>query len=202
MISIKITKKYNALVDLEYAYLKKYRWRVCKIGNTYYALRKAYGKHFSWNMSWDVLGRPEDGLVVDHRNGEGLDNRKSNLRFVTQRQNSQNRHQEMTSKYPGVKRSGKKWVAAITVDKKYIYLGTYADQESAFDAYKRANEAFGFPEVITSFDEEPITDPNLITRSEYFRMFQLMKQDGLSDEEIEGNLKGVRIAEDEKTTIN
>jgi hypothetical protein len=29
-----------------------------------------------------------------------------------------------------------------------------------------------------------------------------MKQDGLSDEEIEGNLKGVRIAEDEKTTIN
>jgi hypothetical protein len=33
-------------------------------------------------------------------------------------------------------------------------------------------------------------------------MFQLMKQDGLSDEEIEGNLKGVRIAEDEKATIN
>jgi len=86
--------------------------------------------------------------------------------------------------------------------KKLLHLGSYDVELDAANAYKAVNDSLGLPEVIQPFTEEPKVDPNVISRDEYFRMFQLMKQDGLSDEEIEGNLKGVRIAEDEKTTIN
>jgi len=202
MISIKITKKFNALVDLDHAYLKNYHWIVRRIGNTNYAFRKAYGKYFAWNMSWDVIGLPEKGLVVDHIDGDGLNNMRSNLRFLTHRQNCQNRHSKMTSMYPGVKKVGDKFLANIRINGVQTYLGSYDVELDAANAYKAVNDSLGLPEVIQPFTEEPKVDPNVISRDEYFRMFQLMKQDGLSDEEIEGNLKGVRIAEDEKATIN
>ena len=197
MISIKITKKHNALVDFDYEYLQAFSWSVIRPGgNILYTIRKIPHEFSYWNMSWDVVGRPKEGFVVDHINGEGLDNRKVNLRIITYRQNSQNRHTKGTSSYPGVHREGNKWAAAMTLNGLPIQLGTYTNELEAFNTYKATNESLGFPEVIMPFTEEAPIDYSKVTRNEYFHMFQLMKQDGLSDQEIDENLKGVEIVEE------
>jgi hypothetical protein len=195
MSIIKVAKHYNVLIDDDFEYLKYHNWVVYNTHGIIYAKRRNTDKWFNWNMSWDVVGKPEKGLVVDHINGEGLDNRRINLRVITYRQNSQNRHSERTSHYPGVYKKGKKWAATMTLNGIVVSLGTFDEELDAFNEYKKTNSLLGFPEVIMPFVEESPSDPNLVTRNEYFRMLQLMKQDGLNDREIEENLKGVKVAE-------
>jgi hypothetical protein len=202
MIRIRVNRHYDVLVDDDCEYLKYYSWMVYRIRGIFYAKRRNQDKWFNWNMSWDVVGKPEPGFVVDHINGQGLDNRRENLRIITYRQNSQNRHSESTSKFPGVYRRNNRWAATMTIEGKVTYLGTYTTEEEAFAAYKLANEILGFPEVIMPFTEEALIDYNKVSRNEYFRMLQLMKQDGLSDQEIEENLKGVEIIEDRNEREN
>ena len=150
MISIKITKKHNALVDDEYEYLQGFTWSVIQPGGKIlYAVRKIPSEFSYWNMSWDVVGKPDSGLVVDHINGEGLDNRMSNLRIITQRQNCQNRHDKRYSVYPGVSPRGNKWTASISVNGVVVNLGTFKSELVAFEAYKEANRILEFPEVLT-----------------------------------------------------
>jgi hypothetical protein len=78
--------------------------------------------------------------MIDHINGNTLDNRLSNLRLATPRLNRMNhklkREGKTSSKYPGVSRlpSGK-YIAQIGVKRKNIYLGTYQDELSAYHAY-------------------------------------------------------------------
>jgi hypothetical protein len=196
MISIKITKRHNALVDDDYEYLQAFTWSVIRPGGkVFYAIRKIPHEFTYWNMSWDVVGKPEKGFVVDHINGEGLDNRRINLRVITQRQNCQNRHGVRSSYYPGVSFNGRKWIASISLNGVITNLGSFDSELDASNAYKVTNTIYGLPEVIMPFTEEPPDDPSVMSQSEYLRILQLMKQDGLSDREIEENLKGVRIQE-------
>ena len=82
------------------------------------------------------------GLMVDHINGNALDNRRSNLRLATARQNAANRRIQAkgTSKYKGVARSGKRWRAYASEptgdgDYRRIALGTFDTEEAAAAAY-------------------------------------------------------------------
>ena len=79
-------------------------------------------------------------LVVDHINRNRTDNRLSNLRLVSQRENSINRENNYSSKYPGVfwRKDRSKWVAGIRVKGKYIYLGSSSDEYKAYLMYKEA----------------------------------------------------------------
>lgn len=83
-----------------------------------------------------------DGTIVDHINGDPLDNRKQNLRFVTAQQNAMNSRVSAsatkTSEFKGVSRSGEKWSASITKGGKSRYLGTFETQELAAAAYDAA----------------------------------------------------------------
>jgi hypothetical protein len=89
-----------------------------------------------------LLLSPPDHLVVDHRNRNPLDNRRTNLRICTHSQNSINKKTITTgtSKYRGVsfKQANGKWQAGIRVDRKVIYLGLYNTELEAAIAYNRS----------------------------------------------------------------
>jgi hypothetical protein len=91
---------------------------------------------------------PGPGLWVDHINHDTLDNRRSNLRIVTNSQNQANQRPQVgkSSRFKGVSwraRTGR-WEAYIKVSGKKLPLGYHRDEVSAALAYdKAATEAFG-----------------------------------------------------------
>lgn len=85
-------------------------------------------------------------LGADHVNGNGLDNRRVNLRPASQSQNNANQglQRNNASGYKGVSRHGSGWRATIKVDRRHFCLGSYADPVDAARAYNRAAlEAWG-----------------------------------------------------------
>lgn len=89
---------------------------------------------------------PKQGFVVDHVNGNGMDNRRCNLRVVTALQNSWNRHKRTigSSSFKGVWGRPGRWLAAITVRGVRKHLGTFVVEEDAAAAYDAAAvAAFG-----------------------------------------------------------
>ena len=90
-----------------------------------------------------ILGKSPLGLTIDHIDGNGLNNIKSNLRYCTQHQNSMNapsRHE-----YKGTtRRSPNRWEAAIKIGYKTMYIGLYKTPQEAHHAYlNKAKELFG-----------------------------------------------------------
>jgi hypothetical protein len=87
------------------------------------------------------------GVYVDHINGNRLDNRKSNLRIVTARQNQYNKRKttkETSSKYKGVCwiEKAKGWLAVIRVEGKRTNLGYFETEEAAAIAYNEKAKEF------------------------------------------------------------
>lgn len=93
-----------------------------------------------------IMGCPPDGMVIDHINRNRLDNRKSNLRFTTRKENARNRGtmSNNTSGYTGVhyQKASRKWRASIAVDYQRIQLGEFDTKEDAYDAYIQARERY------------------------------------------------------------
>ena len=107
------------------------------------------GKQIIVFMHREILGiEYEDETQVDHINGDGLDNRRSNLRIATPCQNAwnQGRSSRNTSGYKGVswnKKEGK-WIARITVKGHRYFLGYFATAELAYAAYcEKSRELHG-----------------------------------------------------------
>ena len=79
---------------------------------------------------------------ADHRDGDGLNNLRTNIRACTQSQNCQNRRRAAnnTSGLKGVCRNGKNWIARIVigVGQNKLNLGTYSDKNEAGRQYDRA----------------------------------------------------------------
>jgi hypothetical protein len=147
MKEIKLTKGYVSLVDDEdFDRLNMYKWTTrFKGSGLFYAYRISprddNGVAHSILMHREVIGYPSEGFQVDHIDHNGLNNQRSNLRFVSPRQNQQNRSIERkTSKYPGVswKTKCNKWVAQIQEEKKVKHLGLFVNEEDAFAAYLSA----------------------------------------------------------------
>ena len=81
---------FEILIDKDdYDKIKNFYWHVDKNCQEYYARTNTGGKQKF--MHRIIMGDPKD-LVIDHIEGNGLDNRKSNLRAVTDKENSRNRH--------------------------------------------------------------------------------------------------------------
>jgi hypothetical protein len=87
-----------------------------------------------------VMGPRPSGMVIDHINGNSLDNRRCNLRFATPGQNSQNRLPANSNTYIGVVKAGKKWVAVCGGR---ILPVTSEKRDAALSYDKLAVEMFG-----------------------------------------------------------
>lgn len=148
MKEIILTQGKVALIDDEdYDELNKYKWFAHASRNTFYASRNSDRndsedhKQHTIKMHRVIMNPPSD-MKIDHINGNGLDNRRENLRIVTNRQNCQNKHVQKTSDLIGVhwNKRDKTWRSEIRFDNKLYYLGSYSSEYLANAAYSRAYE--------------------------------------------------------------
>jgi len=144
---IPLTQGKFAIVHAEdYEWLSQYKWCALKThDNKFYAVRRKNNKTII--MHRQIMNAPA-GLVVDHIDGNGLNNRRTNLRICTQAQNIHNSRprRNRSSKYKGVfwNKTNKKWIVTIHKGDKRIYLGGFDDEIEAALAYDRkATELFG-----------------------------------------------------------
>ena len=128
--------------DGDYKVLSKHKWTAKESGgNIFYAVRRnpTNGKHFY--MHKVIMGNPS-GFEVDHISGDSLDNRKSNLRVCSHKQNLRNQKLSSanTSGYRGVylRKDTRKWEAGIKVNQKRIVLGSFDNILDAARAYNNA----------------------------------------------------------------
>jgi hypothetical protein len=125
-----------ALVDddfYEYAITKK--WHLV---HGYPSRReKINGKSFGVFMHIEAMGGKKDGLVIDHINGDRLDNRKENLRYCTPEENAKNQARPISNKtgYKGVSRVNGKYLAHIGFNSKQLFIGRYKTARIAAKRY-------------------------------------------------------------------
>jgi hypothetical protein len=131
-------------VDIYYRF-GNFKWCVRGNRNTFYAVRFVKigpGRTKLVNLHRTILAAPA-GLLVDHRNGDGLDNRRDNLRLATHFQNACNRHRnksKTSSRFVGVsfKKRDNNWAARINYKRKTISLGRFNSELDAARAYDNA----------------------------------------------------------------
>jgi hypothetical protein len=134
-----------ALVDDEdFELVSQYSWHVKK--NRRGDVTYAHHSLNPGNLLMHCLIMGDTG--IDHKDGNGLNNTRDNLRKVTASQNAANRvsHANTSSKYKGVcwhKRQGK-WIGTINKEGKRTHLGYFTDEVEAAKAYdKAAIELYG-----------------------------------------------------------
>jgi len=138
----------QVIVDKEYDHLlQAYNWYSARG----YVVRSDYSDKTAYQLRIhrEILGlKRNDKRQVDHINGNKLDNRKSNLRICTQKQNNLNKAKYVTNKsgYKGVswKKTSQKWCAQISVARRVLHIGLFDTREAAAEAYnKKALELHG-----------------------------------------------------------
>lgn len=142
---VPLTKGYEAVIDAEDVPLVEgWCWRASIEDGIVYAKRthNVNGKRINVRMHRLLMGSPQ-GLEIDHRDGNGLNNRRSNLRVATSSQNKQNQgiRADNTSGFKGVTwvKRDRKWQARIEVGGKRRFLGLFKTPEAAHAAYVAAN---------------------------------------------------------------
>lgn len=136
--------KFALVDDSDYEWLNKWDWYALKGAQTFYAVRRTTKDtgHKMIQMHRLILGLTDPKILVDHRDFNGLNNQRSNLRTATPSQNSSNRQpiKGSTSKYIGVHwfKNAKLWTAQIKKKGKLIKLGYFKIEENAAVAYNNA----------------------------------------------------------------
>ncbi len=142
---IELTQDTVAIVDaFDYERLSSWKWYAERNGNTWYARRNVRlkdGTRSAVYMHREIL-EVDFTEEVDHRNRNGLDNRRANLRIATKQQNSCNRSAPITntSGFKGVSwhKRHRKWYAHINIEGKRKHLGHFESAKEAAEAYDRA----------------------------------------------------------------
>jgi hypothetical protein len=113
--------------------------------------------------------------IVDHRNGDGLDNRRANLRPASVSENAMNRGlaANNTSGFKGVSRKRNRWQAAIKLDGNTRYLGMFATPEEAARAYDAAAREFFGEFARLNFPDSPRANLHLANHAENSRNARL-----------------------------
>lgn len=143
-----------AIVDsADYEKLTRYNWSV-RISPEY-AMRMENRKNVYMH---NEIMHPLSGLIVDHKNHNGLNNTRENLRLATKSQNSCNQKKRpgRSSKYKGVcfnKRFGK-WGASIKFQRKCTFLGYFINEIDAAMAYDEAARKYHGEFAVLNFGDK------------------------------------------------
>jgi hypothetical protein len=137
---IGLSKGFQAEVDDEdYEKVSNRKWYALVTKRAVYACNKETGRP-AVLMHRVIMDAPR-GMLVDHRDRNGLNNCRSNLRLCTQSENHRNKMTfKGSSKYKGVflrKRDGT-WCAQIAIDRHITHLGTFKTESEAAIAYNVA----------------------------------------------------------------
>lgn len=141
--------KFAVIDQADYPLISNYSWSAQKCkpdGQKCYAAAYVRGSRTRLGQKRTTMHRLIAGAKgaeqVDHRDNDGLNNVRRNLRKCTVAQNHANRHDcRPQSGFKGVWKSRQKFRAAIKVDGKTRYLGLFTDPESAARAYDAAAKA-------------------------------------------------------------
>ena len=139
MKRVPLTKGKIALIDDEdFEIVSQLKWYANEVGNSTYALAFRGGKGVLMHRL--LLGTPGK-MKVDHKDGDGLNNQKSNIRLCTTSQNGMNRRPSSikgkTSRFKGVtwEKYENKWGADLYIKGKHISLGNHEKEVEAARSY-------------------------------------------------------------------
>lgn len=147
---VPLTKGFEALVDLaDLGLVSPFNWSaLCTPHGHAYAQRSVTVDRVTRAILMHrlIMECPQ-GMVIDHINGNGLDNRRANLRICTHNDNMKNqvvhRINRLQAKGVWLPKGRSRYRAAITFNGRKIRLGSYDTVEEAAAAYKGAAKALG-----------------------------------------------------------
>lgn len=149
MREVQLTKGFVAVVDDEdHSLVAKFKWHVLRNGPRTYAVSDAQVgpyKHRNVYMHRLILAA-KPGEICDHRDGDGLNNTRENLRTVTASVNVLNQRPQARNSlgYRGVFRKGSRYGAKIAKGGVVYRLGLFDSAEAAGEAYEtKAVELYG-----------------------------------------------------------
>lgn len=139
-VLIPLSRGLFAIVDeADYEAANSFRWSASPSYRGHYATRNSRAGPNTPRITLlhRFLLQASVGVFVDHINGDGLDNRRSNLRLCTCRQNAYNTGSRVgsSSRFKGVYLKGRRWKAQIRSETGVICLGTFDAEEDAARAY-------------------------------------------------------------------
>lgn len=143
--------KFALVDDEDFERLNKLKWFIQTGDKTNYAIRNIpmvnYKRGGTMLMHREIMQTPK-GMEIDHKDGNGLNNQKSNLRNCTGQQNAANKRIGIVNKsgYLGVSwdKERKLWRATTSFGDKQVWVGRYSDIIQAAKARDlKAKELFG-----------------------------------------------------------
>lgn len=143
---IPLTQGLMAKIDVQdIGLVDEMSWYACRAKKTFYACAMIKGQDGSRRQV--SMHRLLTGFeMTDHKDGDGLNNLRENLRECCASQNNRNRRIGKSNKtgYKGVywSKSAQKYIAQIRIDKKAIYLGSFDFAKDAYRAYCQASNRY------------------------------------------------------------
>lgn len=143
--AIQLSKGLVATVDdADYLVVSQFKWTASKNGGKWYAVRTIKVGHRQYRHQYlhrFLMGEPV-GMIVDHKDGDGLHCERANMRVCTKTQNNRNTgaKRNKASRYKGVHwaKDKARWRAYIKLNGKAMGLGHFKDEVEAARAYDLA----------------------------------------------------------------
>lgn len=144
---VPLTRGFEAVIDaadVELVGTKNWAAQITYTGHAYACRQRGAAYGGGVELMHRLISQPEDGQFVDHIDGDGLNNRRSNLRNCTHSQNMANtaatRRNKLGLKGAFAIEDGKSFRAIIRVEGRRIHLGCYPTPEEAAAAYRGASK--------------------------------------------------------------